>query len=142
MQRLGEFIEAHWLADVAVRMEPVGFVDVLLGLRSREDDHRDDFQIGVGLDLGEHFLAVFTRHVQVEQNHVRAGCIHILAALPQELHGLDPVVHHMQRVQHLRVAEAFSRAINTSVGLSSAIRMTTGRSAKELFMRLFSFPGW
>src|SRR5215217_6316985 len=68
---LDEPLELHRLGDEGVHAEVVGAVDVLLGLRGREDDDRDGAQAGVAFDFAQRLAPVHARHVQVEQYQAR-----------------------------------------------------------------------
>ena len=100
-------LEVHRLADVGVGVQRVAAQDVLLGLRRGQDDHRDDLEHRIGLDLGEHLQAVQARQVEVEQDQARAGRVGVVAGPAQELQRLLAVGHHVQHVAQLVVLERF-----------------------------------
>ena len=93
------------LGHVGVGVQVVGAQDVLLGLRGRQDDHRDRAQIGVRLDRREHLAAVDARQVEVEQDEVGPRRVGVLALVAQERHRLHAVGHHVQGVVDLVVLE-------------------------------------
>ena len=96
-----EGLEVHRLADVGVGVQGVAAQDVLLGLRRGQDDHRDDLEHRIGLELGEHLQAVQARQVEVEQDQPRPGRVGVAAGPAQELQRLLAVGHHVQHVRSL-----------------------------------------
>src|SRR5260370_4500647 len=55
--RVDEVLEVDRLADERVGVQRVAADDVLLGARGGQHDHRDDEQVGILLQLGEHLQA-------------------------------------------------------------------------------------
>ena len=101
--------ELDRLLQVGVRVLVVRLYHVLLGVRAGEDDDGDAFQVGVGLDLAQHLLAALPGEVQVEQDHVRALHVRVLALLPEILHRGDAVVHLVEVVHESGVLERLPR---------------------------------
>src|SRR5690606_19602363 len=102
-----ELVEVHGLGDVAVRREVVGGGDVVLALRGRQDDDGDPLELVVGLEVGEDFAAVFPRHVEVEEDEVRARAVGELALAAEEAEGLLAVARDVEVVGDLRIPEGF-----------------------------------
>jgi hypothetical protein len=71
---------------------------VLFGPRGRQDDHGYHAQVGIVLELGEHFHAAHPGKVQVEHDQARAGRVGELAVPVHESQRLLAVGHDVQRV--------------------------------------------
>jgi hypothetical protein len=88
-------------------VEAVGFVDVLLRARGGQHEDRDRFQVFIGLDLHQHFTAILSRHVEVEKNQVRPGCVRVRPVSAKKLHRFHAVADHMDVAVLVGLLERF-----------------------------------
>jgi hypothetical protein len=82
--------------------------DVLLGPRSRKDDHRDAPQILVSLDLGQDFSAVPLGQVQIQQD-LGTRSFGVLTAVAQECERLLALTGDVEVVYQLVGFQTFPR---------------------------------
>ena len=63
LHHLDELLKIDRLDDVAVGVEPIGFEDVFLGLRGRQNHHGNRAQVDIGFDLCQYFTSVFSGEI-------------------------------------------------------------------------------
>src|SRR5258708_33661452 len=73
LDRLGEVVELYRLSDEAVRAEGVAAYDVLVLLRRRQNDDRQQARAVVGADAPDDLEPAEARQGQGEQHHLRHG---------------------------------------------------------------------
>src|SRR5580658_8727989 len=73
LHQIFERVQLHWLGQVAIRLQLIAFGNVRLRLRSRQDNGGNRSQLLILLNLRQHLPPVHPGHIQVQQNHVRAG---------------------------------------------------------------------
>src|SRR5580658_3025902 len=73
LQQFLECIQRYRLGQVAIRLQLVALGHIRLCLRSGQDHDRNGLQFVILLDLRQHLRPIHSRHIQVQQDHVRAG---------------------------------------------------------------------
>jgi DNA-binding IclR family transcriptional regulator len=96
-----EVVEVDRLSHIRVGVQLVAAQDVLLGLRRGEHDDRDDRELRITLQLGQHLDAGKPGQVDVEQDQPRPRSISELTGPAHEVQRLLAVGHHVQRVADL-----------------------------------------
>src|SRR5919197_1467217 len=95
-----ELLETHRLHHVGIDAQLIAFHEVRLLARGGQHHHRDHLQLGIGLDIAQHFEPVLLRHLQVEQYHdgKAFGPRLEFGAPAKEVQGLVAVTRHRDRV--------------------------------------------
>jgi hypothetical protein len=105
-----------WLRQICVCLEFVGFNDILLRFRTREDDNRDVREVSWPFaEFSEQFVAVLPGEIEVKQDDVRLGCVGVLPALMEKVERFDPISHDVECVRDATLPEGFLGESNVAV---------------------------
>ena len=110
-----ELLKIDWLDQIAVGMIVVRFGLVGLGCGRGQDHDRDGSQLLVRLELGEHFMSVNLRELEVQKNDIGLGAVCIVSFASQIRERLRPVVDAIHPVGDLIVGQRHLHQLGVGV---------------------------
>jgi PAS domain S-box-containing protein len=105
-------LEINRFDDVAVGAEIVTAGDVPIGIRRRQDDHRNTPELVLTLEDAEDLAAVLPRQIEIEQNEGRMIGLRPVRRAGEEFDRLDAVPGDRQFNIEFRRAERFARQVD------------------------------
>src|SRR5262245_8911453 len=63
-----ERVELDWFRNKGIGAQLVSFFDIGVSLRRGQNHHRDAFEFAMGFHFAQNLAAIFSRHIEVEQN--------------------------------------------------------------------------